>query len=175
MSPRKFLIAVIGLGLSCAGIVIGQDHQAGHVWDYSGSLGPSHWGKLKPEFKACQIGHRQSPIDIRSPQQADLPAIEFNYKVSPLRIIDNGHTIMINYAPGSSIRVGGKQYELKQFHFHRPSEEKINGQAFAMVVHLVHADSDGNLSVVAVLLNQGSDNPLIDELWNNLPKEKERK
>jgi carbonic anhydrase len=81
---------------------------------------------------------------------------------------------MINYAPGSFIRVGGKQYELKQFHFHRPSEEKINGQAFAMVVHLVHADSDGNLAVVAVLFNQGGDNPLIHELWNNLPKEKEK-
>jgi carbonic anhydrase len=103
-----------------------------------------------------------------------LPAIEFSYKVSPLHIIDNGHTITINYAPGSFIQVGGKQYELKQFHFHRPSEEKINGQTFAMVVHLVHADSDGNLAVVAVLLNQGSDNPLIHELWNNLPKEKEK-
>ena len=174
MSLRQFLISVIGLGLSCAAIVIGQDHQAGHVWDYNGSLGPSHWGELKPEFKACQTGHRQSPIDIRSPQKADLPALEFNYKASPLRIIDNGHTIMINYAPGSFIRVGGKQYELKQFHFHKPSEEKINGHAFAMVVHLVHADPDGNLAVVAVLFNQGSDNPLIHELWNNLPKEKEK-
>ena len=33
------------------------------------------------------------------------------YKTSPLDIIDNGHTIMINYAPGSFIRVNGKQYE----------------------------------------------------------------
>ena len=103
-----------------------------------------------------------------------MPAIEFDYKLSPLHIVDNGHTIMINYAPGSFIRVSGKQYELKQFHFHRPSEEKINGHAFEMVAHLVHTDADGNLAVVAVLLNKGGDNAPVHELWNDLPKEKEK-
>jgi carbonic anhydrase len=81
---------------------------------------------------------------------------------------------MINYSPSSFIDVGGKRYELKQFHFHRPSEEKINGHASEMSVHLVHADADGNLAVVAVLLNKGDDNPLIHELWNDLPKEKDQ-
>jgi carbonic anhydrase len=174
MSIRLCSIAVIGLGLLSSGIVVGQDHKPEHVWGYSGTLGPEHWGDLKPEFAACKDGHRQSPIDIQSPQPADLLAIEFDYKPSPLRIVDNGHTIMINYAPGSFIRVGDKRYELKQFHFHRPSEEKINGRAFDMVVHLVHADAEGNLAVVAVLLNKGSDNPLIHELWNDLPKEKDK-
>jgi carbonic anhydrase len=174
MSLRQWLVAIAGLGLLCATIVVGQDHEVEHAWDYSESHGPSHWGDLKPEFAACGEGHRQSPIDIRSPQRVDLPAIGFDYKPSPLRIVNNGHTIMINYAPGSFIRVGGKQYELKQFHFHRPSEEKINGHAFEMVVQLVHADSDGNLAVVAVLLKKGSDNLLIHELWNDLPKEKEK-
>ena len=181
MNLRQFPIAVIGLGLLCFALVAGQSHQAGqshpaeHAWDYSGgSLGPSHWGDLKPEYEVCKIGHTQSPIDIETARKADLPAIEFNYKASPLRIIDNGHTIMINYAPGSFIRVRGRQYELKQFHFHKPSEEKIKGKSFDMVAHLVHADSDGKLAVVAVLLDQGSANPLIHELWNNLPKEKEK-
>jgi carbonic anhydrase len=171
---RRWLVAVTGLGLLYAIVAVSQDHKTEHVWDYSGSHGPSHWGNLKPEFAACREGHRQSPIDIRSPQRADLPALEFDYKPSPLHIVDNGHTIMVNYVPGSFIRVGGKQYELKQFHFHRPSEEKINGRGFAMVVHLVHADSDGNLAVVAVLLDKGSDNSVIHELWNDLPKEKEK-
>jgi len=174
MSIRLCSIAAIGLGLLCTRIVIGEDQKPEHVWSYSGSLGPNHWGDLKPEFAACKNGHRQSPIDIRSPQQADLPAIEFDYKPSPLHIVDNGHTIMINYAPGSFIRVGGKRYELRQFHFHRPSEEKINGHAFDMVVHLVHADADGNLAVVAVLLNKGGENSLIRELWNDIPTEKDK-
>jgi carbonic anhydrase len=81
---------------------------------------------------------------------------------------------MVNYSPGSFISVDGKKYALKQFHFHRPSEEKINGKGFDMTVHLVHADEDGNLAVVAVLLQQGEDNPLVHELWNYLPKEKDK-
>ena len=151
-----------------------QNHEDAHDWSYDGAEGPSHWGDLKPEFAPCKNGHRQSPIDIRNSQKADLPALQFDYKPSPLHIIDNGHTIMINYAPGSFLHVGDKQYQLRQFHFHRPSEEKIHGKPFEMVVHLVHADQEGHLAVVAVLLNRGSDNPLVQELWKDLPREKEK-
>ena len=167
-------LAIVGCALVLAASGATQEHHPEHVWDYGESKGPNHWGELKPEFAPCKDGHRQSPIDIRNPQKADLPPIQFNYKPSPLHIIDNGHTIMINYSPGSFISVGGKKYVLKQFHFHRPSEEKINGKGFEMVVHLVHADSEGKLAVVAVLLERGEDNPLVHEIWNDLPKEKEK-
>ena len=93
------------LVLAAAGAA--QEGHPGHTWDYSESRGPSHWGELEPEFASCNNGHRQSPIDISNPQKADLPPIQFDYKPSPLRIIDNGHTIMINYSPGSFISVGG--------------------------------------------------------------------
>lgn len=174
MSIKMFLpvIAIAQLVL-LAGTATGEDKKAQH-WGYSGEVGPSHWADLKPEFAACRDGHQQSPIDIRGAEKAELAALEFYYKPSPLHIIDNGHTVMINYAPSSFIRVGQKRYDLKQFHFHMPSEEKINGRASAMGVHLVHADSDGNLAVVAVLLDKGADNPLIHELWTDLPKEKEK-
>lgn len=43
-----------------------------------------------------------------------------------------------------------------------------------MSLHLVHADANGNLAVVAVLLERGADNALIDELWSDVPHEKER-
>jgi carbonic anhydrase len=170
---HHLLPAVICCTLPLVGLARAQHHPE-HAWDYSDTLGPSHWGDLKPEFATCKTGHRQSPIDIRNPQPVDLPPITFDYKPSTLHIIDNGHTIMVNYQPGSSISVGGKKYDLKQFHFHRPSEEKINGKGYAMVVHLVHADQDGKLAVVAVLLEEGKDNPLVRELWNDLPKEKEK-
>ena len=154
--------------------VIAQEHGAPH-WSYDGQTGPSHWGDLSSDFAPCKAGHRQSPIDIEATQKADLPAIQFDYKNTPLHIIDNGHTIMINYAPGSSIRVGDKRYELKQFHFHRPSEEKIKGKRYDMVVHLVHVAPDGSTAVVAILLQQGGDNQLIDELWKDVPREEQRR
>jgi len=171
---NKCVGALICFALFSSARIVAQEHPAEHIWDYGEAHGPAHWGELKPEFAECRLGHRQSPIDIRNPQTADLPPIHFDYKPSTLDIIDNGHTILINYGPGSSISVGGKTYALKQFHFHRPSEEKINGKGFDMVVHLVHADEQGGLAVVAVPLQKGNDNRLVRELWNDLPKEKEK-
>jgi carbonic anhydrase len=146
-----------------------QEHPA-HEWGYRGSEGPAHWGELTPEFAACKTGHSQSPVNIRGAHSADLPAIQFEIKPSAVHIVNNGHTIEINYAPGSFIRVGDKRYELKQFHFHHPSEETINGKRFPIEVHLVHADADGNLAVVSVLLEEGSANPLVETLWGLAPK-----
>jgi len=42
-----------------------------------------------------------------------------------------------------------------------------------MVAHLVHADAEGHLAVVAVLLEHGSENALVRELWKHIPKDKE--
>lgn len=93
----------------------------------------------------------------------------------PLSIIDNGHTIMVNYAPGSTLTVGDKIYTLKQFHFHHPSEEHVNGKKYDLVVHLVHADADGHLAVVAIFFKRDSTPALLlDTLWKNLPAEKGR-
>jgi carbonic anhydrase len=162
------LCLIPGLSLAAAALAEG-----GH-WTYQGHGGPAEWGSLNPEFGACKLGKLQSPIDIRGAKAADLPAIKFDYKPSALKIIDNGHSIQVNYAPGSSIDVGGARYELLQFHFHRPSEEKIDGKSFAMVAHLVHKNSAGKLAVVAVLLDKGGASELIDSLWKNIPKEKEK-
>lgn len=117
------------------------------------------------------MGHNQSPIDINHAKLADLPELKFDYLAAPLSIINNGHTIMINYPSGSTLTVGNRTYTLKQFHFHHPSEEHENGKGFDMVAHLVHSDSDGNLAVVAVLFKAGAVNPLLETLWKNIPRE----
>jgi carbonic anhydrase len=167
---RRLLAGIIG-PLLLAGVVSAQHEEH---WDYSKAHGPTHWSELNPEFAECHNGHHQSPIDIRDTQKTDLPPITFDYKPAPLDIIDNGHTIMINYAPGSSMSVGGKKYQLKQFHFHRPSEERIHGRQYAMTVHLVHADEQGKLAVVAVLLQRGDDNQLVHVIWDDMPTEKDK-
>jgi carbonic anhydrase len=141
-------------------------------WAYSGDTGPDSWGRLKPEFQQCMLGKRQSPIDIRDGIPVQLDPIQFDYRPSGFRVIDNGHTVQVNVDPGNSIIVHGHRYELQQFHFHRPSEERINGRQYEMVAHLVHKDADGKLAVVAVLLDQGKAHPLVQQVWNNLPLEK---
>ena len=141
-------------------------------WSYAGKDAAAGWGDLRPEFASCKLGTMQSPIDIRGAQVAELPAIRFDYRPTPLNVVDNGHTIQVNYAAGSSIEVGGAHYELLRLHFHRPSEEKVDGHAHAMAVHLVHRNAEGQLAVVGVFLDPGGHNEMIDTVWTNLPKEK---
>ncbi len=149
-----------------------EDHHGPPHWSYQGENGPLRWSSLDPSFSSCKFGHQQSPVDIRKSKKYDLDPIEFDYHPSPLNVIDNGHTIMVTYAPGSSITVAGHHFVLKQFHFHHPSEEKINGKASDMVVHLVHADIEGKLGVVAVFLKVGRPNSVIQTIWQHLPKKK---
>ena len=146
-----------------------DEHHPPH-WTYEH---PEQWGKLDPAYSSCSSGRTQSPIDVKNAKPSDLAALKIDYQDVPLNIIDNGHTIQVNYAPGSSLSVGDKTYALKQFHFHHPAEEHINGRSFPLVAHFVHADAEGHLAVIAVLFETGTTNPLIDTLWQNLPSEKE--
>ncbi|MGH9757720.1 MAG: carbonic anhydrase [Candidatus Acidiferrales bacterium] len=148
-----------------------QAHSSVAHWSYSGDDGPEHWGDLNPEYATCKTGMLQSPINIEGAKPADLPPIHFDYQLSPLAIINNGHTVQINYAPGSSVAIGGKQYSVIQFHFHHPSEEEIGGQRYDMGAHIVHDDGQGHLVVIAILFQSGSENPLIHVLWDHLPRE----
>ncbi len=143
----------------------------GNHWSYEGETGPANWGR-NPDWAQCGIGTRQSPIDLRDGMKVDLEQIMFDYKPSSFNVTDNGHTIQVNLSGGNYISLQGRSYELIQFHFHRPSEERINGKGFEMVMHMVHKDSEGKLAVVAVLLERGKAQNLIQTVWNNLPLEK---
>ena len=140
--------------------------QEGHAWGYSGEHGPDHWTEVSA---TCGLGKTQSPIDIVDPKKEKLPAIGFSYHAAPLNVINNGHTIQVNYAAGSSIERDGKTYQLAQFHFHHMSENAIKGQHTPMELHLVHKDNDGNLAVVAVMLKEGKANKQVATVWSNLP------
>jgi carbonic anhydrase len=153
-------------------VTVAQQTATPPHWSYDGDEGPAHWGDLDPSFASCKAGHSQSPIDIRGAESAHLDALQFDYHEVPLHILDNGHTISVPYPPGSTLTVGGHAYTLKQFHFHHPSEEKIDGRGADMVIHFVHADAQGQLAVVALLLNQGAANATLEKIWQHLPQEK---
>jgi carbonic anhydrase len=139
-------------------------------WGYSGDESPKHWGELHKDYGLCSSGKNQSPIDLKSFIESDLAAIEFNYSTLVSEIVNNGHTVQANYAAGSSITLNGHNFELKQFHFHTPSENHINGKSYPMEAHLVHADKAGNLAVVAVMFEQGVANSAMADLWKQIPK-----
>jgi carbonic anhydrase len=141
-------------------------------WTYQGERGNDHWSELDPQYAGCK-GDAQSPIDIRHPVKEDLPALRFEYSKAPVDyVINNGHTIRVNYgAPGSGdyLIVGDKRYQLTQFHFHHPSEERVGGKAYEMVVHLMHQAQDGEVAGVAVFVTVGRANPAVQQIWDRMP------
>ncbi|MFZ5908068.1 MAG: carbonic anhydrase [Nitrospirota bacterium] len=140
-------------------------------WGYEGEGAPANWGNLKPEFALCGTGKAQSPVDFEKTYRTSLDAIKFSYKQTPLRIINNGHSVQVNCDPGSSVIIDGAEYQLLQFHFHAPSEHTVKGSFSDMEMHLVHKNDSGDLAVVGVLMKKGQQNKIIQVLWDNLPAE----
>lgn len=165
---RSVLFVSIAFALACA--ASHKAHEGPH-WTYEGAEGPEHWGDLDPSFKECKLGHLQSPIDIPAAtlHPAHLDPIQFEYKSAPLHIVDNGHTVMVTYPPGSVMRVGAAEYEVQQLHFHMPSEETIDGKSFPLGAHIVHKDKQGHLAVVAVLFEEGPANSGLADAFGHMP------
>jgi carbonic anhydrase len=144
----------------------------GTHWAYEGKMGPAHWGEIASEYRTCKSGKKQSPINITHSKTEDMNNIRFHYKPSKLNIVNNGHTIQVDYDKGSFIRIGGIRYDLLQFHFHTPSEHTIEEGRYPMELHLVHKNKKGELAVVGLMMVIGRENSLLSTLWDNLPPKK---
>jgi carbonic anhydrase len=166
-----WIVAAAALLLATNGRAETAGHGDGHGghWSYTGETGPAHWGDLSEAYHACAAGTRQSPVDIRAAAPHHGPAVALSYETSPLRLVNNGHTVQVNYADGSTLTVDGKTYSLAQFHFHSPSEHTRDGEHAVMEAHLVHQADDGSLAVVGVFLKEGAENPMIARIWDHLP------
>jgi carbonic anhydrase len=146
-------------------------------WSYEGERGADHWSALDPAYAACNAGKEQSPIDIRNAQTAALPTVRFEYQKAPLKyLLNNGYTIRVNYhddaGAANLLLVGDQRYHLTQFHFHRPSEEYVDGKTYDMVLHLMHEGLKGEIIGVAVLLKQGAANATVQQIWDHMPTRK---
>jgi carbonic anhydrase len=138
-------------------------------WSYEGHGGPSKWGRLAAVNKVCAVGTQQSPVDIVASTKADLPKLDIAWGSTVDTIVNNGHTIQVNAGEGSTLTVGDEKYKLVQFHFHRPSEHKIDGKSFPMEVHFVHATASGALGVVGVLMTAGKPNATFSKIVATMP------
>jgi carbonic anhydrase len=148
-----------------------QGHTEAH-WSYTEpGTGPEAWAELKPEFSACASGQRQSPVHIQEAGTLQGPAepLAFDYQPSRGSVVNNGHTIQVDLEGNNTLTVRGSTYKLLQFHFHHPAEEKVNYKGFSMVAHLVHKNAEGQLAVVAVLIDPGAANTLVNKVWTHMP------
>ncbi len=147
------------------------DHHVTAHWAYLGVEGPDHWAILHPDFKLCEIGTKQSPINIQMVRHTHHSGhLTFHYQPARVWVVNTGHTIQVNYPSGSMVIHNGRLYQLRQFHFHHPSEHEIHTLSYPMEMHLVHQDAKGHILVVGVFVEQGESNPVLNAWWDRLPR-----
>lgn len=148
----------------------GKDKAHAAHWTYEGKAGPENWGKLQPEFATCDIGQNQSPINIDTTIDAPLKTLKGIQKMPAKDIVNNGHTIQANFKEGNMLLLDDMPFQMKQVHFHTPSENTIKGKSFPLEAHFVHADKKGNLAVIGVMYKEGKPNAGLEKLWSQMPK-----
>jgi carbonic anhydrase len=142
------------------------------TFSYFGDNGPAHWGELNPAWGACNSGASQSPVDLNGPPRGnEHRELSIDYGVTTGEIFNNGHTIEVETQGANLLTLDGIVYELKQFHFHTPSEHRVNGRGYDMELHLVHAAADGTLAVVGVFLKRGPTSKALAPILASLPTE----
>jgi carbonic anhydrase len=143
--------------------------EEGHHWSYEGDSGPDKWGELDEENTACSTGSQESPVDIKDAIFARQPSLKFSWSKRPDTIINNGHTIQLDFAQGNTLHVGDRSFGLTQFHFHHPSEHLVEGKRFAMEAHFVHAAETGGLAVLGVFIVPGKANAVFSKIVSTMP------
>lgn len=170
--------ALILNGLACicclktAGVAASDAPAHGRAaphWGYEGDGRPENWGELQSDFKMCQLGLEQTPIDLRDGVRGDVGSVEYDYRPLQLRMVNNGHTVQLNADAGSTCMIGNTRYELLQLHLHHPSEHLLAGKAFDLECHLVHRSSAGALAVVGVFIRPGAENTAMKAFFDSMP------
>lgn len=176
-SPKTILILFILFSLQkliVPAISLANDKGPALQWGYEGGTNPEHWGEIEKDHEKhlmCREGVRQSPIDIDHVPGLKLAKLNYHYSKTPITLINNTHTILLKYQPGSFVEWGNEKFELIQIHFHHPSEHHINGEAYPIEVHFVHKTPDHEYIVIAAFAQVGRPNPAIEKLWGRIPTE----
>lgn len=165
---KKFIFfskAVLVLGIAIASCTAFADE--GVV--YFGESGPAHWSELDPSFQACSNGDTQSPVNFaREPRHREL---SINYGSTTGEIFNVGHEVKIATEGDNVLTFGGVSYKLLQFHWHLPSEHRVNGRGYDMEMHFVHKSDDGKALVLGVFMKRGDSSGALAPFFANPPEE----
>ncbi len=171
MKRTTLTLILILTGLFCATSAFASAGKGKAHWGYTGAEGPEFWGSLSHDFVMCGYGKNQSPVNLTGMVEGELPELQMDYDDDGTVVINNGHSIQVNYAPGNTLTFAGVDYELRQFHFHAPSENTIEGKSFPLEAHFVHLDENGNIAVVALMFVEGNKNEELEKIWADMPAE----
>ena len=192
--PRTLALIIVPALFVATSINAAEPAAVGWNHSTTSPIGPAFWGQDAPAYGTCgttvgetlvEVGMRQTPIDIDTKKitKAGTPVLTFQYLDAPMEVENTGHVVEVLYPAGSTMRLGqltssssvtwsqaSDEFQLVQFHFHAPSEHTINGKHADLEVHLVHQNQLGDLAVVGVMMNIGSEyNSLVNSIMSLSP------
>lgn len=139
---------------------------------------PTKKGLIMP---GLEHGFDQSPINISSTSNEEGEhTIELHFKDEVNKIENLGHTVQLDFADGSTIYNDDTAFNFKQCHFHTPSEHLIDGQPFAMEMHIVnimpgqHQTDTPQYLVIGVLFKEGKENLFLEEFIHAIPQKEQK-
>eukprot|EP00746_Dinoflagellata_sp_MGD_P003366 gnl/MRDRNA2_/MRDRNA2_106556_c0_seq1.p1 gnl/MRDRNA2_/MRDRNA2_106556_c0~~gnl/MRDRNA2_/MRDRNA2_106556_c0_seq1.p1 ORF type:complete len:439 (-),score=69.52 gnl/MRDRNA2_/MRDRNA2_106556_c0_seq1:7-1272(-) len=151
------------------------------AWSYTDL---TSWDKaVGLDVSSCSAFNKsQSPIDILSTHAV------YNNSLGPLRLSEaavcklayfetSARNWEVKFADGKScydelgITWNGKQYNLRSFTFHSPSEHTVDGTHYDMEAQFRHEDIDGNVLMVAEFMRVGKKNPFMEHITRLFPKD----
>lgn len=141
-------------------------------WSYEGKSGPEQWASLHESFSLCEHGAMQSPIELGTANTASDLKVNVYYTPGPAAVVNNGHTIQVDFTGKSYLVSSDRVYSLLQVHFHTPSEHRLAGKAYPLVAHFVHQSESGELAVLGVFFNEGRKNNSIQRVIDLAPVSK---
>ena len=161
-------------------LLIGCNHNKALVRNHQQEqLNDKHETEALYALPGLKHGLLQSPINILSEQsEKGKYNITINFKDKINKVQNLGHTVQLDFEPGSTIKVGSKTFEFKQIHFHTPSEHLIDGITYPMEMHVVNtllgqAEEDTTeYLVVSFLFKMGKENKFINEFIRLIPGNK---
>lgn len=138
-------------------------------WSYEGETGADKWASLDPDYQTC-ASNQQSPIDISGGVKAALPkmTITQGYLTGTFESKDNSLQLTAGLDV-PALEIDDKPYNLVQFHFHGSSEHAIDGVKSPMEIQYVYQHESGDLAVIAIMVEEGAENPELAKLFASLP------
>ncbi len=117
----------------------------------------------------------QSPINILTKWTKEgRHDVSFNVDGRIEKVANLGHTVQLDFVPGSRITKDGKTYLFDQLHFHTPSEHHVDGISFPLEMHVVSSREEGGATeylVMAMLFKMGDENKFLKEFIDRIPEE----
>ncbi|KAL4894991.1 alpha carbonic anhydrase [Aspergillus ambiguus] len=149
---------------------------SGSDFGYDKLKGPVNWYSLdKDNNAACTHSHFQSPINIETHDISYVPQgiLEIDIPESNGTLFKNKGTTLEVHLPHGSLSAGNNSYALTQFHFHTPSEHRVDSQYFPLEAHFVFQNAIGSTAVVGFLFELSEYHesfPLFHSIFSHVPK-----